>query len=415
VMDSQRDMINKLLRLKHSMEIVLIDPEDIEYPPGIALFDIDFGTGGDAEGQQTHVMDLYKYMFSVLGTELTGRQGSLFDHALALMFDVPESNIYTLIDLFRGDKSQFKRYWEKMEERKFFDTEFFEPKYKANRDQILAKLNILTSPGHKTLRRILANKKNRIDFFALLNRPVAIFVNTSQKQLGVEGCALFGRFILALLVRALVARSVIPEDQRNPTFIYVDEGKDYGNDDAFERIIYQCRKQKAGLIFCSQNIGQLSKETATALFTSSIKFVRSVKEPVETRKLSQALRIEDGFLHDLHTVDNQYSEWACQIDNQPTVKARVDFGYLEQQPRISEVEYQKLREENRRKYCVKAGGGMEIPGRREEVAEKREPPQVKEPEVPRATAARSHRLRTQTHTPPPAGGAGAKEEDDYFA
>jgi hypothetical protein len=354
VMDSQRDMIGKLLRLKHDMEVVYIDPEDIEYPPGIALFDIDFGTGGEAEGRQTEVLGLYGYMFSILGAELTGRQGSLFSYALALMFVISESNIYTLIDLFRGDKYQFRRYWEHMEEREFFDREFFDQKYKANREQILAKLNILTSPEFKTLRRILANTKNKIDFFTLLNRPVAIFVNTSQKQLGVEGCKIFGRFILALLVNALVARSIIPEDQRNPTFIYVDEGKDYGNDDAFERIIYQCRKQKAGLVFCSQNIGQLSRETVSALFTSSIKFVRAVKEPAETRKLSQALRVEEDFLHDLHVDDGSHSEWACQIENRKTVKATVNFGYLESRPKISEQEYQRLREENRRKYCVKA-------------------------------------------------------------
>jgi hypothetical protein len=219
-------MIGKLLQLKHNMEVVYIDPEDIEYPPGIALFDIDFGTGAEGEAQQTEVLNLYGYMFSVLGAELTGRQGSLFSYALALMFDIPESNIYTLIDLFRGDKYQFRTYWEQTEERDFFEREFFEPKYKANREQILAKLNILTSPEFKTLRRILANTKNRIDFFSLLNRPTAIFVNTSQRQLGVQGCKIFGRFILAMLTNALVARSVIPEDERRPTFLYVDEGRD---------------------------------------------------------------------------------------------------------------------------------------------------------------------------------------------
>jgi hypothetical protein len=34
------------------------------------------------------------------------------------------------------------------------------------------------------------------------------------------------------------------------------------------------------------------------------------------------------------------------------VKAAVNFGYLENQLTITEQEYQKLREENRRKYCV---------------------------------------------------------------
>jgi hypothetical protein len=86
VIDSQRDMIGKLIRLKHDMEVVYIDPEDIEHPPGIALFDIKFGSGAEAEARETQVIELYEYMFSVFGAELTARQGSLFTYGLRLMF-----------------------------------------------------------------------------------------------------------------------------------------------------------------------------------------------------------------------------------------------------------------------------------------------------------------------------------------
>jgi hypothetical protein len=84
------------------------------------------------------------------------------------------------------------------------------------------------------------------------------------------------------------------------------------------------------------------------------KFVRAVKDPAETRKLAQSIRVDEDFLHDLDIKDRSHAEWACKIENQKTMKARVDFGYLESQPKIAEAEYQKLREENRRKYCVKA-------------------------------------------------------------
>jgi hypothetical protein len=413
VMDSQRDMIGKLVRLKHNMEVVFIDPEDIEYPPGIALFDITFGTGAEAEARETQVIELYEYMFSVFGAELTARQGSLFTYALRLMFVIPKANIHTLVDLFRSDKNKYRQHWSKMDsvEKDFFEQEFFEPKYKANREQILAKLNKILE--NKTLRRIFSNAQSKLDFSTLINRPVAIFINTSQEQLGEKGCALFGRFLLSLLTNAIVGRSKIPETQRRSVYLYVDEGRDYGNDDAFERIIYQCRKYAAGLIFCSQNIGQLALKTVAALFTSSIKFVRAVKEPQETRKLAQAIRVEENFLHDLEIKDRSHAEWACQIENQKTVKARVDFGYLESQPKITEAEYQKFREENRRKHCVKASDGVEIPGSREAVVGKKDPPKAKETELPRATATRSQQPRKDN--PPPPGGAGTKEEDNYFA
>jgi hypothetical protein len=63
------------------------------------------------------------------------------------------------------------------------------------------------------------------------------------------------------------------------------------------------------------------------------------------------------FLHGLQVEDKSHSEWACQIENRKTVKATVNFGYLESRPKITEQEYQHLRDENRRKYCVKADRG----------------------------------------------------------
>jgi hypothetical protein len=85
--------------------------------------------------------------------------------------------------------------------------------------------------------------------------------------------------------------------------------------------------------------------------------VRAVKEPAETRKLAQSIRVDEDFLHDLAIKDRGYAEWACKIENQKTVKTTVNFGYLERQPKVTEQEYQKLREENRRKYCVRVDRG----------------------------------------------------------
>jgi hypothetical protein len=254
VIDSQRDMIQKLLRLKHGMDLLYIDPENIEAPPGIALFDVKFGTGREAEAREAAVIQNYEYMFSVFDSELTGRQGSIFTYALRLMFHVPDSNIHNLISLFRGE--DFRKYIGQLSEveRQFFEKEFLSPQYKANREQILAKLNIIVS--NKTLRRIFANKRKVFDFHEVLSRPCVTLISTSRAQLQAQGCALFGRFMLSLVVDAITQRAHIPEEKRLHTFIYVDEGKDYGNDDAFERIIYECRKYGAGLIFCSQNMGQ---------------------------------------------------------------------------------------------------------------------------------------------------------------
>jgi hypothetical protein len=285
VVDSQRDMImEKLLWLKHDMEVVLIDPEDIEYPPGIALFDIEFGSGREAEDREADVIQCYGDMFSVFGSELTGRQDSLLAPALRLMFTIPNANIYTLIDLFRGEN--MSRYIEKLpkEDRDFFFKDWTSPQYKANKQQILAKLNIIVQ--NKTIRRIFANTKRKFDFYSILNRPCVVLINTSRSLLKDKGCMLFGRFMLSQIIDAIRQRANIPERERMTTYIYVDEGKDYRDADAIINTVYECRKYGGHLIFCSQNYGQLGANMASALFSSAIKFVRAVRETSETNKLA---------------------------------------------------------------------------------------------------------------------------------
>jgi hypothetical protein len=336
------------------MEVVHIDPEDIEYPPGIALFDMNFGTGVEAEGRKTRIIELYEYMFSAFGAELTGRQGSLFTFALRLMFTIPGANIQTLMDLFRnGDK--YRPYMEQLQdkdERDYFHYDFFDKQYFANKKQILDRLRkIIERP---VLKRVFAGTENKIDFFRLLNKPVAVFINTSQYQCGEVGCRLFGRFLISLIYDAILQRAEIPEDDRRQVYIYVDEGRDYGDEPAFEKIVYQSRKYGGGLIFCSQNIGQLHSDTISALMTSSIKMVRRLDEDTETRKMARTIRVDENDLHDLDYKDRQYAEWMCYIANEGTTKIRCNFGYLESQPKITEEEFMAFREENRRKYCVKA-------------------------------------------------------------
>ncbi len=355
VIDSQRDMINELLRLKHAMEVVIIDPEDIEYPPGISLFDMQFAD----EGQKTRIIEFYEYMFSVFGAELSSRQGSLFSFALRLMFTIPGANIQMLIDLFRnGDK--YRPFMEKLKNRaeyNYFKQDFFDKQYFANKKQILDRLRKIEE--RPVLERVFAGTENKIDFFQLLQKPVVMLINTSKYHCGKVGCKLFGRFLISRIYDAILQRATIPREMRRQVYIYVDEGKDYGDEQAFEDIVYECRKYAGALIFCSQNIGQLHPDTVAALMTSSIKLVRRLEDDTETRKMARTIRVDEHDLYDLAYKDKEYAEWMCYVANEGTTKIRCDFGYLENQPKMSEAEYQHLREENRRKYCVRAAHDIE--------------------------------------------------------
>jgi Type IV secretion-system coupling protein DNA-binding domain len=106
VIDSQGDMIRTILGLSAlssiADRIVLIDPNDIEYPPCLNLFD--FGlerlTRYDIVEREKLVngaIALYEYMFgALLGADLTQRQGVIFRYLARLLMVVPGATIHTL-------------------------------------------------------------------------------------------------------------------------------------------------------------------------------------------------------------------------------------------------------------------------------------------------------------------------------
>jgi hypothetical protein len=345
VMDSQRDMIQKLASLKHGMETILIDPKDIEFPPAIALFDIKIGD----EAEENTLIELYQYVFSsLLSAGLTLRQDVLFTYVLRLVFTLNEANIFTLLDIFKNGED-YRREMSRLEqvERDFFSDEYFEKYYNANKTQIIQRLHGILK--NKTFRRIFANTQSKIKFQNLINKPCVILVNTSKAQLGDEGSAIFGRFILSLLTMAIYQRAKIPESKRRPIYLYIDEGGDYGNDSAFTKIISQCRKYKAGLIFCNQYLGQLSPDVLGAMMSCAIKCVSSLEDPTETKKMSNSLRVQEDFIRNLRK-DKEGAQWALYVRGGATMHVKVPFGILEAKEK--RADYDRFIQENRVKYCV---------------------------------------------------------------
>ncbi len=111
VIDSQGDMIRTILNLSElspsadeslADRVVLIDPNDVEHPPALNLFD--FGlerlerySAVEREKLINGAIALYEYMFgALLGADLTQRQGVIFRYLARLMMVVPGATIHTL-------------------------------------------------------------------------------------------------------------------------------------------------------------------------------------------------------------------------------------------------------------------------------------------------------------------------------
>ena len=82
-----------------------------------------------------------------------------------------------------------------------------------------------------------------------------------------------GRMVLSAICREIFSRVDIPEHQRNPVRLYVDEFEHFGSAD-FETILAEGRRFKLSLVLAHQTLAQLStKMRSLILGNVGVKFV----------------------------------------------------------------------------------------------------------------------------------------------
>lgn len=365
VIDSQGDLINKLVRLalfdpnapdSLADRLVLIDPADIEFPAALNLFDAHLERlqgyrAVDRERVLNGVIELYEVFFgAMLGAELTQKQGVIFRYLARLMVTIPGATIHTLMRLMEDGKP-FKPHMEKLEgsARYFFETEFFHPSFAATKKQILKRLwGVLSTPAFE---RMFAQEANKLDLFEAMNEGKIILVSTAKDLLKSDGSALLGRFFIAMLAQAALERSTIPAEDRTPTFVYVDEAQEYF-DDSIETILNQARKYRVGLTLAHQTLDQLSPRLRSAIHSNtSLKCVGGVSAK-DARSLADELHTSADFIESMKRRHgrSEFAVWLKQMTPQ-AIRLSVPLGFLERQPLLTEEALEEVLDANRERYC----------------------------------------------------------------
>ena len=361
VIDSQGDLINSISHLGYFAEpeyaerLVLMNPNDIEYPVCLNMFDFnrDRLSGYaplDKEKILNATIELYEYFFgALLGAELTQRQGLIFKYLARLLIEIPDANIHTLRDLMENGE-KYRPYMERLtgSTRSFFATQFFEPKFRETKKQILTRLWGVLS--NSSLERMFSHPRSKIDIFQLLNEGKIILINTAKDLLGQDGAAIFGRFFISLIAQAAVQRSALPPHERRSAFVYIDEAQDYF-DDNISHLLNQARKYRIGLIFAHQNLDQLGAGLRSSVLAStSIKFAGGVSAK-DAATLDSELRCTTDVLL-RQKKGKEHTEFACFVKNVTTtaLSITIPLGFVEGREQIEPTVYAKLVEQNRELY-----------------------------------------------------------------
>ncbi len=356
IVDSQGDLINKLSHLdrfhpdhgEFRDRFLLITPKDIQRPPALNIFDVNrsrLGSYDDLTKEQVTagVIQTFDYLFTgLLGADLTAKQGVFFKFVARLMLALPETmgRNATILDMMAlmEDATPYKAAIQSLPpiQRTFFEKDFSGKTFVQTKEQIRYRLQaIIENPA---IARLFTSSETRIDLFEEMNRGSIILVDTAKDFL--KGASShFGRIFISLVLQAVLERAAIPEHERRPAFLIVDEAASYF-DSNIDDLLTEARKYKVGCVFAHQFLDQCTSSLRASLAANtSIKMVSGVSMQ-DARALAPDMRTTAEFI-----LSQPRLHFASHIRNvtPQAVSIPVRIGALRQEAELSRTDFERLR------------------------------------------------------------------------
>jgi len=293
---------------------------------------------------------------------------------LSCMMVIPGATIMTL-RLFlepRGEE-QYAEQLKSLSEtsRLFLKTQFSSPDFDDTKRQIARRLDKLLQ--QKTFERMFSSPRSKLDLFTEINAGKVIVINADKSLLQDYGTEIYARFFIALIAAAIQERiSTVPESERKPCYVYMDEFGDYGKnaDTHITNLFQQARKARVGLIVGHTKVGDVDAKTIDALANNtSMKFYGAIQDHGDASKLAKNVHCEATWLMRLPTFT-----FAGYIAGATDKALPMTFqpGALAALPHMSETEFKEMQARMRERYAIKEPPAPPKP----EAPPKAEPPVI---------------------------------------
>jgi len=264
--DFAEDLISHIPK-ERAEDLIYFNPADLSRPMGLNLLEYD----PKYPEQKTFVIN---EMINILDKlyDLKSTGGPMFEqyirNAMLLIMEDAESGS-TLMEISKVlADPEFRKYkLSKCKNQIVYDFWVKEAE-KAGGEAALAnmvpyitsKLNQFIS--NDTMRPIIGQQKSAFNFREAMDSKKIIVVNLSKGKIGELNSYLLGLVIVGKILAAALSRADIPERERAPFFLYIDEFQNYTTD-SIAIILSEARKYGLGLIIGHQFIGQLTKNQNT--------------------------------------------------------------------------------------------------------------------------------------------------------
>jgi hypothetical protein len=374
VLDSQRQLIEKLWSLKLFApgqpldgKLCLLDAADVDFPIAINLFDMKLDRMKllsllEREKLMNSALEMYDFIIgSLLQSEMTSRQSTLFRFVTRALFAIPNATIHTFHDVLQNGVQKYQASIDTLDEtsRKFFATDFNNPQFRQTKEQVVARLWAVL--GNRTFLKMFSTPKSKVDIYSEINTPgKVILINAEKGLLKEEGTELFGRFFLALINQAAAQRSTLPSERRLPCFVYVDECHNYiKNDPKIQVILAEARQQNVGIILAHQYLAQIEQPVLRALAANTSIKMAARLEGADRSAMARDMNCTPDFIR-----DQPIGSFATFMrgETPSAISMRFPLNALSKFDRMTDAELSTVRRRNRELYA-NVDAGDDEPGR----------------------------------------------------
>ncbi len=115
------------------------------------------------------------------------------------------------------------------------------------------------------LRNIIGQQKNSFRISRVMDEGKILIVNLAKGKIGEDSSSLLGAMLVTEIYLAALWRARIPESERRPFYLYVDEFHSFLTI-AFADILSEARKYGLNLVLAHQYIAQLHEKVRDAIF-----------------------------------------------------------------------------------------------------------------------------------------------------
>ena len=195
------------------------------------------------------------------------RMEHLLRHGILALLEQPQADLRDLMKLFvhKGFRRQMTENLSDPQVRFFWKHEFPAMNYQSSADGVSPVANKIGAfLAHPTVRAALCEPRERLRFRSIMDGGSILIVNLAKGRLGSDISNIMGGLITSSIMHAAFTRHDLPEAERRPFFLYVDEFHNLTTK-SFAGLLSEARKYGLGLILAHQHLSQTDPDVRDAI------------------------------------------------------------------------------------------------------------------------------------------------------